>query len=166
MINTISEIIKEKYFYLSLVIFAALAILPGILYPQSFGFRGDLTFQEAKSISGIIVSPFLFLKPVALSEPVLAIFAVLGLLFAGFYVKNLFWPVFLFIYSYSAIFYLFFRYEHRFTLPLFPLLAIMAAYGFMEIYKRISGRILAIVFMLILALPLIFSLRLTFLNAA
>ncbi|MBI3046099.1 MAG: glycosyltransferase family 39 protein [Candidatus Harrisonbacteria bacterium] len=161
--RNLSALIKEKYFYGSLVIFAWLAILPGALYPQSFGFRGDLTFQETKSILGIVTSLFIFLKPVVLSEPILAFFAVLGLLFTVFHRRNLFWPVFLFIYAYSAIFYLFFRYEHRFTLPVFPILAIMAAYGVAESYKRINSRILIAILILILAMPAVFSLRLSYL---
>ncbi len=161
--RTLPDLLKEKYFYLSLAVLALLAILPGILYPQSFGFRNDVTSQEAKSISGIIMSPFLFLKPVALSEPVLAFFAVLGLLFSFFYRRNLFWPISLFLYTYSAIFYLFFRYEHRFTLPLFPLIAIMAAYGGGEVYKRINNRFLLIILMIVLIIPAVFSVRLSYL---
>src|SRR3989338_311499 len=162
--RSLSDLVKEKYFYLSLVVFGFRAVLPGILYPQSFGFRGDLTFQEAKSILGIVASPFIFLKPIALSEPILAFFAVLGLLFSIFYMRNLFLPVFLFLYAYSAVFYLFFRYEHRFTLPLFPLLAIMAGYGAVEAYKRIGGsRVLTALLVISLALPAIFSLKLSYL---
>ncbi len=162
--RSLLALIKEKYFYGSLIIFALLAILPGILYPQSFGFRNDLTFQEAKSISGIIASPFLFLKPIALSEPILAFFAVLGLLFSIFYMRNLFLPIAFFLYTYSAIFYLFFRYEHRFALPLFPLLAIMSAYGAGEFYKRASGNRILVVFLIaVLAIPAVFSVRLSYL---
>ncbi|OGY64294.1 MAG: hypothetical protein A3I89_01225 [Candidatus Harrisonbacteria bacterium RIFCSPLOWO2_02_FULL_41_11] len=157
------DLIREKYFYWALVIFIFLAILPGILYPQSFGFRGDLTFQETKSILGIIASPFVFLKPVALSEPILMLGVLVGLLFAFLYKRNLFLPTFLFLYAYSATFYLFFRYEHRFALPLFPLLAIMAAYGALEVYKRFTGRIFTALLILILAMPAVFSLRLSYL---
>lgn len=161
--KSLAAMIKEKYFYLSLVVFGLLAILPGILYPQSFGFRGDVTIGGVKSIFGVVTSPFLFLKPVALSEPVLIFFAVLGLLFSVFYIRNLFWTIFLFLYTYSAIFYLFFRYEERFALPLFPLLALLAAYGVGEIYKKINNRIFIPLLILILALPAVFSLRLSYL---
>jgi len=161
--RSLLDLRKEKYFYASLIIFILLAILPGVLYPQSFGFRADLTLGETKSILGVIASPFLFLKPVALSEPILAFLAVLGLLFSGFYMRNLFWPVALFLYTYSAVFYLFFRYEHRFALPLFPILAIMAAYGVGEVYKRVNSRIFTILLILILTMPAVFSLRLSYL---
>lgn len=161
--RSLSGLIKEKYFYGSLIIFGLLAILPGILYPQSFGFQADLTSGQTKSIWGILQSPFLFLKPVALSEPILVFFAILGLLFAIFHRRNLFWPVFLFIYTYSGIFYWFFRYEHRFTIPLFPILALLAGIGFINLYQKISVRFLSGVFLLILAVPLILSLRFSYL---
>ncbi|MEK9170041.1 MAG: hypothetical protein AAB674_00125, partial [Patescibacteria group bacterium] len=150
-------------FYLASGIFIFLAVLPAVIYPGSFGFTGDVTTDNAKTFFGILQSPFLFLKPVALSEPILMIFAVIGLAAAFLFMKRIFWPVFLFIYTYSAIFYLFFRYEHRFTIALFPLLVLMAAYGFEECYKRISNKILRVVFMLILAIPLVLSLRLSYL---
>lgn len=157
------DLFKEKYFYLSLVFFIALAILPGILYPQSFGFRADLTTGQTKSILGILQSPFLFLKPVALSEPILAIFMALGLVVAAFYQSRIFWPLFLFIYTYSGVFYWFFRYEHRFALPLFPILALLAGFGFTSLYQKISVRFLREAFLLILAILLILSLRLGYL---
>src|SRR3989344_2665350 len=50
------ELFKEKYSYLSLAVFIMLAVLPGILYPQSFGFTADLTSGQNKSILGIIQS--------------------------------------------------------------------------------------------------------------
>jgi hypothetical protein len=90
----------------------------------------------------------------------LTIFALAGFLFSFFRNRRLFWPAFLFLYAYSAVFYLFFRYEHRFTLPLFPLLVLMAAYGFYEIYKRISIKVLSFVLIAMLTAPLVFSLRL------
>ena len=156
-------LLKEKYFYLICGMFIILAAFPAVIYPGSFGFSGDVTVGSAKTILGILQSPFLFLKPVALSEPVLMIFAAIGLAFAFLRKRGLFWIVSLFIYTYSAIFYLFFRYEHRFTIALFPLLAIMAAYGFEECYKRISNKIVSAVFLLILLVPLALSLRLGYL---
>ena len=155
----------DKKTYLIALIFIFLAILPVVIHPGGFGIKGDVTVHSAKTILGVLQSPFLFLKPVAFSEPILMIFAAIGLILAFLYRKRLFWPIFLFIYTYSAIFYLFFRYEHRFTLPLLPLLVIMAAYGFIECYQRIcnKNKILSIGFVFILVIPLILSLRLGYL---
>ena len=156
-------LLRDKTFYLACFIFIVLAALPAVIYPGSFGFSGDITTESAKTISGILQSPFLFLKPIAVSEPIFMLFAVIGLIMTLLYKRRLFWPVFLFIYTYSAIFYLFFRYEHRFTISLFPLLAILAAYGFYECYRRINIRIISAGFMIILIIPLILSLRLGYL---
>lgn len=161
--RSLTPLLKEKYFYVSLSVFAVLAVLPAILYPQSFGFRGDVTFQETKSVLGIIASPFLFLKPIALSDPILVGFAVLGLLFLFLCKRNLFWPFFTFIYAYSAIFYLFFRYEHRFTLTIFSILALLAGIGFFSLHEKIRGDIPKKAFLLILIPILVFSLRLGYL---
>lgn len=163
--RALPDLFKERYFYGSLIVFALLVMLPGILYSnaQTFDFWKVATFRDTKSFWGIIVSPFLFLKPVALSEPVLMLFALVGLAVIVFYQSRLFGPFFLFIYTYSAIFYLFFRYEHRFTLPLFPILAIVAAYGVMEIYKRFNHRFFVTLLILTLATPAVFSLRLSYL---
>ena len=161
--RSLSGLVKEKYFYGSLVIFALLAILPRILYPQSFGFQADLTSGQAKSLWGILQGPFLFLKSAALSEPVLMLFAVFGLATAAFYRRRLFWPLFLFIYTYSAVFYWFFRYEHRFALPIFPLLALLAGVGFVNLYERISVGVFKKAIILILLVPLVLSLRLSYL---
>lgn len=157
-------ILKDKYFYLVFAILVASLLLPGVLYPQSFGFKGDLTLGQPKTVWGIIQSPFLFLKPVILSEPVLAMFAGIGLLAIFLRFRNLFWPIFIFIYSYSALFYLFFRYEHRFVAPLFPILAVLAAFGFVNIYKKINNKIFISGFFLILAVPLVLALRLSYLS--
>lgn len=157
------SLLRGKTFYWACFLFIILALLPAIIYPGSFGFRGDVTADSAKTFLGVLQSPFLFLKPAALSEPILTVFAVIGLILAFLRKRRLFWPISLFIYTYSAIFYLFFRYEHRFTIPLFPLLAILAAYGFYECYQRISNRVIAVSLILILAMPLILSLRLGYL---
>ena len=158
----IKELLKEKYFYLAIFAFILLAVLPTVLYPRSQGFRADLTIYNSKSVWGLIQSPFGFLRPVALSEPILIAFAVIGLIFAFWKQQDLFWPLFLFIYTYSGIFYLFFRYEHRFTMGLFPLLVISAAYGILECYQGISNNIFSKVLIFILLSPLvIFSLRLS-----
>src|SRR3989344_2591688 len=161
--NNLLSLFKEKYFYGIVLIFIILAILPSILYPQSFGFRGDLTPGATKSALGILQSPFLFLKPVALSEPILTIFSIFGLLFVFFKQKAIFWPLFIFIYIYSGIFYWFFRYEHRFTITLIPILALLAGIGFAATYRRIANQALRRLFLVILPLLMIFSLRFAYL---
>lgn len=150
----LAALLTDKLFYPIYLAFGGLVVLPAVIYPRSFGFRGDLTAAESKTILGIIQSPFLFLKPVFLSEPILVLGAVLGLIFLWIKKKNLFWAVSLFIFAYSAIFYWLFRYEHRFTLPLVPILALLAGYGVWSAYQAVNFKRIAVAVIFILCLIL------------
>ncbi|MDE2001821.1 MAG: hypothetical protein KGI60_04645, partial [Patescibacteria group bacterium] len=117
---------------------------------------GDVTTSHAKTLGGLLLSPFNFLTPIAYSEPLLIILALIGLL--AFFKKRrgVFYALASFIYIYSGLFYLAFRYEHRFTAGLLPILAIMAAYGLTFLVDLSQKRWLYAM----LAIPLAFSLRL------
>ncbi|QQG42853.1 MAG: hypothetical protein HYW15_01445 [Candidatus Giovannonibacteria bacterium] len=154
------NLLKDKFFYKLYALFAGLAALPYLLYPGSLGFRADVTTESAKTLWGALASPVFFAKTAAFSEPILILFAVLGLGFALWRARNVFWTFFIFIYSYSVIFYLIFRFEPRFFMGILPLFIILAGYGFYEIQKRISSAALSKLFMLLLLLPLIFVLQL------
>ncbi|MDD5430712.1 MAG: glycosyltransferase family 39 protein [Candidatus Pacebacteria bacterium] len=159
----LKDFFGEKYFYFIIVAFLILAALPAILYPAAFGFRGDLTAKSAKTILGAAESPFLFAEPVALSEPILTLFAVGGLVYLLFKRRSIFWPFLLFIYTYSISFYMFFRYEHRFAILFVPIFAILAA-GILDIIlSALKNKVLKAVLLLILVAPLVFSVRLGYL---
>jgi len=157
------RLFKEKFFYLLYAIFGALFTLPYILYPESLGFKADITAETAKTILGAVTSPIFFTKTIAASEFILIAFAAAGLIFSFKKSRNVFWTFAAFIYAYSIIFYLVFRFEPRFFMGLLPFYVILAGYGFWESQKLISNRILANVFALILLVPLIFTLRLDWL---
>lgn len=156
-------LLAEKYpvskanIFSCIVSFVALSAIPLLLYPQSLGFTGDVSARAAKTLSGIIASPFLFLSPIASSEPILIALSLIGLAALLFYRKNLFLIFFFVIYSYSALFYLAFRYEHRFTAGLLPFLALLAAYGLNHIYELTKTKWIFSV----LIVPLIFSAQLS-----
>ncbi len=158
--NPLLNIFKEKFFYWLYALFLALAALPYLLYPGSFGFQADITAKTAKTVLGALTSPIFFAKTIAVSEPLIIIFAVLGLLFAFRNVRNLFWAFFAFIYAYSVIFYLVFRFEPRFFMGLLPLYVILAGYGFWEIQKLLPQKVLSKIFLLLLLIPLSLALRL------
>lgn len=138
-------------------LFAILTAIPLLLYPQSLGFTGDVSTNAPKTISGVITSPFLFLKPIALSEPILTLFATIGLITLLFHRKNVFAAFFVFLYSYSALFYIAFRYEHRFTAGLLPFLALLAAYSIDYVARLTNKRSIYA----LLIIPLIFSIQLS-----
>ena len=139
------------------ILFSIMAAFPLLLYPQSLGFTRDVTTGAPKTLTGIIVSPFLFLKPIALSEPILAFFAAIGLLALLFYRRSVFIFFFTLIYGYSALFYIAFRFEHRFVAGLLPFIALLAAYGFNKISELLPKKSAYA----LLIIPLIFSTQLS-----
>lgn len=156
--------LKDKFIYGAGAVFAALAALPYALYPGSLGFSADTTEEAAKTIFGAITSPILFAKTIAVSEPILIFFAVFGLGFALWRARKVFWAFFAFIYAYSIIFYLIFRFEPRFFMGLLPFFALLAGYGFYETQKRIPQNFLSKSFLILLLIPLVFALRLGWLT--
>lgn len=161
--KTFRDLIKSKYFYFGSISFVILAILPSILYPASFGFRKDITFNEEKSFISLLASPVQSLKPVILAEPILTLFAVAGVLLALIRKRNVFWPFLFFFYGYAGIFYWLFRYEHRFILPLVPFLAILAGFAFGQIKEIFNKKLILAALLFLLLLPLVASLRLGYL---
>lgn len=145
--------ISKKRMASYIIVFGVLAAIPIIIYPQSLGFSGDVTTEAVKTIPGIVTSPILFLKPIALSEPILAFFSIIGLISLFLSSKKMFAVFFGLIYSYSTLFYLAFRFEHRFTAGLLPFITILAAYG---IYKTAESIKKDWIYAILIA-PLIFS---------
>src|SRR3989344_6049408 len=157
--KTILGALKEKFFYSLFSVFAALAALPYLLYPGSLGFRADTTEETTKTILGALASPIYFAKSIATSEFILIAFTILGLVFTFKNHRRVFWAFAAFIYSYSAIFYLVFRFEPRFFMGLLPFYAILAGYGFYEIQKKLPSGVPQKIFLLVLLIPLVFVLR-------
>ncbi len=157
--KSIKELLVYKKIIFATVLFAGLAWLPGLLYPRSFGFVGDVTAEQAKTFWGIFSSVFLFLKPVFLSDPAIGIFAVIGLAFLWRFQKRLALAMIIFLYGYSIVFYELFRFEHRFSLPLIPFLAILAGYGIVKLSGYVSEDYRNAAIAVLMLFPLIFAFR-------
>jgi len=153
----LSELFREKFIYFLGIMFVALALVPLAIYPASIGFGGKISLFGEKSLFGLLASPFKFLSPLLFAEPILALMSIFGLLFAFLKNRKIFWLFSLFIIAYSMLFYLLFRFEDRFLTPLIPMIAILAGFGFMRLFSRWR------VFIIVLILPLVFSLRLGYL---
>src|SRR3989344_3992390 len=117
------------------------------------------TIYDKKTILGALASPIYFAKTIATSEFILIAFTILGLVFTFKNHRRVFWAFAAFIYSYSAIFYLVFRFEPRFFMGLLPFYAILAGYGFYEIQKKLPSGVPQKIFLLVLLIPLVFVLR-------
>ena len=162
----LSQIFREKYIYLLVLLFAVLSFVPLILYPSSIGFGNDITLGEDKNITELLLSPINFITPLFRSEPVLVLFFLLGFYFAFVKDKKIFSTFFIFLIAYSMAFYLIFRFEDRFLLALMPIIAILAGVGFKEFFRRLAefNKIAsAALLTAMIVLPIIFSLRLSYL---
>lgn len=143
--------LTNRFLWVSTMVSACLAVLPSFLYAKSTGFVTDLTLSDEKSLFGLLLSPFsagIFIFP---AEPVLVLGTLAGLV--------LFWRsaprVSLFlgltISLYVMIFYVFFRFETRFFLPLIPLFALLGGYATRYLP---ASRIGAVVLGVVLLFPL------------
>lgn len=135
--------IKEGVLYQAFFIFIALAVIPAILNPDSFGFASDTTLTgNTKTLLGVFFSLFWFLKPIAVIEPILIIFSIIGIaaIFKNKKYREYFYFLGAFLILYSMAFYIGFRFEERFMAPIIPILALIAGYGFVALFS-IANRI-------------------------
>ncbi len=157
--KSVRELMMYRNILLSTALFVVLALLPNLLYPRSFGFTGDVTAQQVKTFFGAVSSAILFLKPVFLSDMTVGIFSVIGLAMVWRFQKRTAGIFIAFICGYSIVFYMLFRFEYRFALPLIPFLCILAGYGIAKSSEYIFARQSSILPAVILIIPLVFALR-------
>lgn len=139
--NSIWKVFKEKYLYQVLTIFLAIAAITTAVAPFDFFIAGgERTISEPKNIAGWLKNFYVFLWPVAKTEPILSIFTFIGLIFSIKKYRGYFNMIMAFIMIYISAFYILFYHQHRYLLPLFPLLAITAGFGLYESKKYIEGK--------------------------
>lgn len=152
--KSLTSVLRNSKFWIVAVLTGFLSILPSLLYPKSNGFIVDVTTQSAKSLTGIILSPIHFFQFIALSEPVIIILLILGLFFLFKKDKRITSVLFIFIYFYSVVYYIMFRFEARFLLAILPLVFILGGYTCDVLYRKNKW------FIVILCIPLLASLKL------
>jgi len=169
--HSIFDALKEKNLYICLLAFLILSAVSIAVYPFGFHLAKSNNIEETKSIYGFMENMGQFFKPQLYSEPILIIFAAIGLIFTYRKTREFFWTALIYLFSYAGIFYLIFHYEQRFTIYVFPIIAILAGYGFYSIMQiippsagLIPRKIPAAVLALLLLIPLITSLRLDWLT--
>jgi hypothetical protein len=157
--NTLANLKKDlctKEFWIIAIIAGIITILPSILYPMSNGFIVDITSGASKSIIGIVLSPFKFIGLLVHSEPVLVISFLIGFIALCIKNKRLGLTFGAFIYFYSIVYYILFRYESRFLLPILPLIYSIAGYAFISVIRNKY-------YLFLLAIPLCASIMLSYL---
>ena len=157
--HSLRDVFKEKTLYAALIIFITLSAIAILLYPFGFHLSSDNTIVREKSLFGFFNSIFAFLKPIFISEPILALSAIAGIAFSYNRIRIFFWTAILFITSYASIFYLIYFYNQRYTIYLFPILSLLAGYGFWESYTSTNRKILKIIIASLILIPLVTILR-------
>ena len=166
--KTVFEALKDKTLYQAAFIFLALAVIPMMFNPNSLGFVSDTTLVDStKTFIGLLKSPVEFLKPITFIEPILIVFAILGLstLFANKRYRGYCLVIIAFVVLYAVTFYLGFRFEERFMLPVIPILSLAAGYGGASIFNYAAKNKLALaVILIILSIPIAASTKLAWLK--
>ncbi|MDP2650178.1 MAG: glycosyltransferase family 39 protein [bacterium] len=163
--HRVREVLRDIFWYKIAGFFFILAALPVLLYPKGLGFAADATGATAKSLWGMSASPFSFASVLAASEWVLLLFAATGLFLAWRFARNFFILSAAYLYSYSIVFYLIFRFEPRFFLGLLPFYFLLAGYGAALLLQRTPQSLLHVGLGVLLFLPILFSARLGVLAA-
>ena len=143
------------------LIFFSLAGIGWLLYHSGNTFTGSITLNQSKSFAGLLLSPWSALSTIFFSESVLAVLGILGLGLLAFKFRRASLFLAALFTEYIAVFYILFRFEARFVLPLIPFLAIAGGYA---VARLVSRRGAVFVFVL-LSIPLVVALRLSFLSA-
>lgn len=158
--HALFDIFKEKTLYISVIIFLLLAGISIALYPFGFHLSGDNSITVSKSWLGFLGRTDAFLRPIALSEPILASFTLAGFVITFKRNRPIFWLFSLFIFSYLSIFYLIYHYGYRFTVYFFPLLSIMAGYAFYNVFVKFKSPPLRFILFAALLVPIAASIKL------
>lgn len=160
----LKELLTGSLFYKVSIILITLSILPAIIYPASFGFAPDMTIDRSKDMYGVITSPLFFNLRLLRTEPVIFILFLIGL-FSGFKKNKPFYIVSIsFIYLYSIIFYIFFRFEYRFLMPIIVFLCIGASYGYNILQYKMSKRSSLFILITVVIFSLATSIRISYLG--
>ena len=143
------------------LVFAVLALVPWLLWHGGNAFLGAVSLFESKSLAGLLASPWAALKLIVYSEPVLVALFVSGLafIFARYRRTGIFLGAWILLYV--GVFYMFFRFDARFLLPLIPLCALAGGYAVAQLWNKRTGVVLCI----LLSIPLAGAMRLSYLAA-
>jgi len=141
------------------VLFIVLAILPSLLYQSGNAFLGAVTLLEPKSLVGLLESPWSALSLIVYSEPVLVGSFLFGLVAMSLTSRRLATLIVVWTLFYIAVFYVLFRFDARFLLPLLPLFALVGGFGIASIWNRKT----IVPILVVLVLPLVVSVRVSYL---
>ena len=158
----LTTLLRDASLWVGALGFLVLAALPSLLYPSSSGFLVDLTLYDPKSLTGFVAIPWNTFRETLYSEPVLMLLGTLGGLALLRRRGRLVAFFTLWVLLYAVVFYVFFRFEPRFLLPIVPLYALLGGYAVVELCRHRLGTVVVCVLLLV---PLVASMRLAYLGA-
>ena len=136
-------------------LFAGLAIIPFLLYHNGNAFLGSVTVLAQKTIPVFLESPWTLLSLNLYSEPVLICLFITGMALLLKGNRKVFMLIAGWFLIYATIFYIVFRFDPRFALPLIPFYALAGGYAI----ERLWGKRTAVALALVLLIPLVVALR-------
>ncbi|MBI2610936.1 glycosyltransferase family 39 protein [Candidatus Kaiserbacteria bacterium] len=144
---------------MNILVFVVLALIPALLWQGGNAFLGATTLYAGKSFVGLLSSPLQALSLTIFSEPIFTALSLWGV--ALFFVRErtVFFFVLGFFLVYVATFYVLFRLDARFLLPLVPLYALSGGY----VLSRLWNRRTALLICIVLLIPLAASARIAYL---
>ncbi len=133
--KSLKEIISSKTMWAAALLFIMLALISIALFPAGFFFSGANSLSTPKTFARLIETYAAFLHPLLFVDPILTLWAIVGLVAAWIAVRKLFWVSILFTNIYILAYFFSFHTGDRFVLYLYPILALLAGYGLMKTYE-------------------------------
>lgn len=125
-------------FAVSIVSFALLAAIPPLLWQSGNAFLGSVSAQGTKTLVGLLISPWSTLSLFARTESIFVALFVCGVLLTLVALRRVGIFATAWFLAYAACYYLLFRFEPRFFLPLLPLMALIGGYCVSRLWTRAS----------------------------
>lgn len=158
--GSLKRLFSARWLYAGLGIFAGLTALPFVLFSQSMRGVGNKLLPHAPSVVGVATAPIYFLGSLIKSEPVLAVFFIIGLAALWRHQRRFFWIFAGLMLAYIEAFQLLYFFQHRFLGALVPFVALGAGYGAAALWDAAASRLRWKTLLIVaLVLPLAVSLR-------
>ncbi len=148
--SSLVQLLRDRVLLASAAFSLILAPLPSLLNARTNGFVVDLTISQTKTAWEFLMSPVSALSEQLYSEPILIALFLVGLVLLWKHHRRLGVLLALFVCAYAALFYLLFRFEARFMLPLVPIYALLGGYALSRFLNHRLGIAAAVLLSLVL----------------
>ena len=152
------DLFKSRLLWIGGFLYVGLSLLPFLLHAKSDGITPDMTYEAQKSIASFLMIPFTTFSYTLFSEPVLTLFAILGVVLAYRAHRAFTLSAICFFFVYTVALFFVFRFESRFLLPLTLLYALFGGYVVLWFWESAWGKYFICV---LLCIPLFAAVQLS-----